>query len=255
VLLSPARTLAAGRITEVARVVPLEQVPLQHREMVGEIIREHTLSRKAPADSFPCHPSLYLTLLEEPMIPLALWQDLAASPVRLERLAPGRYSGTDGAGANATWEFIVRTPKLHVLLCRLDYSSPRGAAKLQGRIVLIVRSGFYKEVNGDPFVQHDVEAFVKVDSRGWKALARTVRPILESVLEDQVQEAGLFVSLMGRLVETYPEWACSVVSANTRIPAESREQFRNVVLQNRRKGASSSRPVVLDDAKTQTRRR
>jgi hypothetical protein len=60
---------------------------------------------------------------------------------------------------------------------------------------------------------------------------------------------------MGRLVETYPEWACSVVSANTRIPAESREQFRNVVLQNRRKGASSSRPVVLDDAKTQTRRR
>jgi len=46
----------------------------------------------------------------------------------------------------------------------------RGNARLEGRIVLIVHTGYYREVNGDPWVQHDVEAFVKIDSRGWKGI-------------------------------------------------------------------------------------
>ncbi len=46
---------------------------------------------------------------------------------------------------------------------------------------------------------------MKVDSKGWKTLARTVRPVVEHILEDQVREAGYFVSLMSRLVITYPQ--------------------------------------------------
>ena len=186
--------------------VPLDQIGPEHREVVAEVIRDHTIHRKGTPDTFPCQSSIYLNLLDEPAITLALWQDLADSPVRLRQLGAGRYEGTDGNGASATWEFVLRTPTLHVLLSHLDYTSPRGNAHLQGRIVLIVRSGFFRESSGDPVVRHDVEAFVKVDSKGWKTLARTVRPVLEKVLEDQVQEAGLFVSLMGRLVETYPNW-------------------------------------------------
>ena len=110
--------------------------------------------------------------------------------MRLKQVGPDRYEGTDGAGASAVWEFVHRSPKLHVLLCNLSYTTPRGDARLDARIVLLVHSGFYREVNGEPWVQHDVEAFVKVDSKGWKAVARTVRPVIEKLLEDQVREAG-----------------------------------------------------------------
>ena len=201
----PAASPAGPRTIDPAPVVPLDKIPPQHRDAVVEIIRDHTMHRKAPADTFPCNSKVYLSLLNEPAITLALWQDLAASPVKLRQLDANRYQGTDGAGTTATWEYIYRSPKLHVLLSDLDYVSPRGAARLNGRILLVVHSGFYREVNGEPWIQHDVEAFVKVDSKGWKALAKTVRPLLEKVLEDQVQEAGWFVSLMGRLVETYPD--------------------------------------------------
>ena len=177
------RLLAAGsRRVEPAQVVPLDQIAPEHREVVAEVIRDHTIHRKGTPDTFSCHPNVYLGLIDEPAITLALWQDLADSPVRLRQLAPGRYEGTDGNGASATWEFVHRAPTLHVLLSQLDYTSPRGNAHLQGRIVLIVRSGFFRESGGGPVVRHDVEAFVKVDSKGWKTLARTVRPILEGVL-------------------------------------------------------------------------
>ncbi len=154
----------------------------------------------------------------------------------------------DGRSASASWDFVYRSPKLHVLLCNLSYTTPHGAARLDARIVLVVHTGFYREVNGDPWVQHDVEAFVKVDSKGWKTVARTVRPVTEKLLEEQVREAGWFVSLMGRLVAMYPNWACQVTMGQTEVAAETREKFRDVVLATRRPGASTGRPKMDEHA-------
>jgi hypothetical protein len=238
---------AAARPPDPAQVVPIDQIAPASREIVSEVIRDHTFHRKGAPETFPCNPRVYLSLLNEPSLTLALWQDLSTSPVRLERIGPNRYKGSDGAGASADWEFVLRSPKLHVLMCNLDYTSPRGAAHLQARIVLIVHSGYYREVNGEHWVQHDVEAYVKVDSKGWKAVARTVRPLLEKLLEDQVREAGWFVSLMGRLVAMYPNWACQVTMKQSAIQLESRQRFRDVVIQTRKPGAFTGRPTLVDN--------
>jgi hypothetical protein len=190
---------------------------------------------------------LYLNLLNEPLLPLSLWKDLAASPVQLEKVGPDRYQGTDGSGSTAVWNFVLRTPRLHVLLAYFNYVSPRGSARIDARIVLIVHSTYAHDSNNQPWVQHDVEAFVKVDSLGWKTLARTVRPVIERVLEEQVREAGYFVSLMTRLVVTYPNWACQVISKHASIDPATKERFQTVVVQTRRPGASRGRPVVAQN--------
>jgi hypothetical protein len=239
----------AGLIVETdpSQVVPLDKIAPNNRECVAEVIRDHTLHKKAPAETFPCNPRLYLCLLNEPALTLSLWQDLSASPVKLTQVAADRFEGTDGAGAVGSWEFVYRSPKMHVMLCRLDYTTPRGTAKLEARIVLVVHSGFYREVNGDPWVQHDIEAFVKVDSKGWNAVARTVRPIIEKLLEDQIKEAGWFVSLMGRLVATYPTWAIQTATKQPTLPPDTRQRFRELVNATKRPGASNGRPALIDN--------
>ena len=230
-----------------ARVVPLDKIAPESRAGVAEVIRDATFHRQGAPETFPCNARIYLCLLNEPSLTLALWQDLSRSPVKLRQVASNRYEGTDGNGATAAWEFVYRSPKLHVLTCDLNYVTPRGAARLDARIVLVVRTGFYREVNGEPWVQHDVEAFVKVDSKGWKAVARTLRPVIEKLLEDQVREAGYFVSLMGRLVATHPNWACQTVMTQGEIAADTREKFRDVVTQTRKPGASTGRPTLAED--------
>ena len=249
----PASRFGGTRHPDPAEVVPLDQVAPEHRDGVAEVIRDNTFHRKGAAETFPCHPQIYLGLLNEPALTLALWQDLSVSPVRLRQVGPHRYEGTDGAGTTAAWEFVSRSPRLHVLLCDLHYAGPRGNARLEGRIVLIVRSGFFKEVDGAPWVQHDVEAFVKIDSKGWKTVAKTVRPLIEKLLEDQVQEAGWFVSLMGRLVEGYPNWAAQVTRKQAQIPAETRQGFLALLTQTRRPGAFTGRPMLADSQATRTR--
>ncbi len=243
-------SLAAGlgnRRIDPAEVVPLDRLPAESREQVAEIIRDATFHRQGEPDTFPCDGNLYLHLVNEPLLPLNLWKNLADSPVQLRKVAPNRYEGSDGSGSTAVWEFVYRSARLHVMVAYFNYVSPRGNARIEARIVLLVHADYVRDRSGEPMVRHDVEAFVKVDSKGWKTLARTVRPIIEKVLEDQVREAGYFISLMSRLVITYPNWACQVVGARTDIDPAIRKRFQEMVQKNRKPGASSGRPAVLHE--------
>ncbi|HZW32544.1 MAG TPA: hypothetical protein VFF52_17655 [Isosphaeraceae bacterium] len=261
IVLGAATSRAGGglgpRYPDPAQIVPLHQILPERRDIVAEVIREHTFHRQGEPDTFPCPSSLYLSLVGEPAATVALWKDLSDSPVQLQKVAPNRYEGTDGSGSSAVWEFVLRSPQLHVLLAFFNYVSPHGNARIDARIVLIVNSTYHRDSNREPWVQHTVEAFVKVDSKGWKTLARTFRPVIERILEEQVREAGHFVSLMSRLVITYPNWASQVVASQTTLDAVTRQRFCDVVARTRRPGASTGRPVVLKDPPpaAETRRR
>jgi hypothetical protein len=253
----PARAGIGTRRVDPSQIVPLHQIAAEHRETVAEVIRDHTFHRQGEADAFPCPSSLYLSLVNEPALTLALWKDLSDAPVQLQKVAPNRYEGTDGSGASAAWEFVFRSPRVHVLLGHLNYISPHGNARVEARIILVVNTSYYQDSNRAPWVQHNIDAFVKVDSKGWKTVARPLRPVVERILEEQVKEAGYFVSLMSRLVTTYPNWANQVVSSHPAIDAETKQRFSQVVAQTRSPGASSGRPVVARDVTQapQSRRR
>ena len=93
-----------------------------------------------------------------------------------------------------------------------------------------------------------MDMYLKVDSKGWRALAKTARPVIENLLEDQVQEAGWFISLMGRLVEMYPNWACQVAVAN-RIyaPTQAEIDFSRRVVAAQDAAAAGSRGATSVD--------
>ena len=64
---------------------------------------------------------------------------------------------------------------------------------------------------------------------------------------------------MGRLVSMYPNWACQVVMQQNEINPDTRQKFRDVVIANRRPGAFSGRPTLVEnttnDAADAVRRR
>jgi hypothetical protein len=231
--------------TDPASVLPIAQIPAAYRDQVAEVVAEHTLHRRGKSDAFPCNKYLYLCLLNEPALTLALWKDLGDSPAQLNQIGPDSYQGLDGAGTVARWDYLLRTPELHVMFADIEYTSPRTGSKLRGRLVMLMRISFSSRAGGEQWVHHELEAFVKIDSLGWKAVATTVRPIVERVLEEQLQEAGWFVSLMGRLVETYPVWAIQVAAGETGVRSDLKENFRKIVVQYRKPGSSSGRPTRI----------
>lgn len=234
----------AARPVEPATVLPMALVDPAFREAVSEVIRENHFHRRSEADVFPCDSRLYLGLVNDPALTLALWHSLAKTPARLQQVSTNRYQGTDGSGTTATWDFVLRSPTLHAMLCDLTYVGPNNRLRLDGRVLLVVRSQYFQDAQKQHWVKHDIEAFVKVDSRGWKAMARAARPIIEKLLEDQLQEAGWFVSLMGRLVETYPDWATQTVQGRPDLNPDTKRQFEQIVAQARKPNATKGRPAI-----------
>ena len=250
-LTSLPRVWGGTRHLDPAQVVPLDLISPQQRDSVADVIANSSFHRQGAPESFPCHPKVYLSLLNEPALTLALWQDLSnESPARLWQVGPDQYQGSDGSGTSATWEFVYRTPRLHVLHVQLDYVSPHGNIQLTGRAVLVVHTEYFRHGQAENWVKHDVDLYLKIDSKGWRAVAKTARPLIEKVMEDQVQEAGWFVSLMGRLVEMYPNWACQVAERGSDIRPEVRQNFRALIQQTRRPGCFSGRPTLTEAAET-----
>ena len=113
-----------GRRVDPAQVVPLDQLPPEYRDSVAEVIRDHTFHRQGEAETFPCNAGLYLSLVNEPVLTFSLWKDLAASPVQLRKLGANRYQGDDGAGTTATWDFVLRSSRLHIMLVIAQLRQP-----------------------------------------------------------------------------------------------------------------------------------
>ena len=148
----PKASPAGPRSIDPAQVVPLDKIPPQHREAVVEMIRDHTMHRKGPADTFPCHSKVYLSLLNEPAITLALWQDLAASPVKLRQIDANQVSGDRrrrGHGDLGISLSLAQAPRpaQRPRLRQPPRGGPAQRADLAGG-----PSGFYREVNGEPWI-------------------------------------------------------------------------------------------------------
>src|SRR5262249_30398140 len=61
-----------SRRADPAQVLPIDQLAPEHRETVAEVIRDHSFHRQGEPETFPCNGTLYLNLLNEPLVPLSL---------------------------------------------------------------------------------------------------------------------------------------------------------------------------------------
>ena len=97
---APVRGGLGSRHVDPAQILPLDQIPTEHRESVSEVIRDHTFHRLGETDSFPCPQPLSQSAqraaraadsLERPEYVAS-----AASENRPESLPGNRRLGLDG---------------------------------------------------------------------------------------------------------------------------------------------------------------
>ena len=207
-----------------------------------EVIRDHTFHRQGESEIFPCDGSLYLSLLNEPLVPLTLWKDLSDSPVQLQKIGPDRYEGTDGAGASAVWDFVLRTPRLHVLLAYFSYVSPRSNARVDARIVLIVHSSLLARQQQravDPARRRGVR---EGRQQGLEDPGADRPPVDRAHPRGAGPRGGLLHLADEPAGRHLPNWACQVVGGQQAIDATTRQRFQALVAQTRKPGASKGGP-------------
>lgn len=219
-----------GRAAADPGPLPLDRIALSRRALVAELIAHPTVHHQTVPRVFPADHRLYQTLLDSPVLTLALWKELGLSGASLVQESPLRYRGEDGSGSSAVWEFVYRSPTIRIILGRTSYQGVLfNHQRIETTTLLVLRTGYYREVNHQAYVEHKLETYIRVETAGWRALARTLNTVADRLLEDRMQEALLFISLMCQYVQNDPSWAAATVLNAREVAGADQRRFVRVL--------------------------
>lgn len=216
---------------EVRAMLPFDQLSPQARWKVNSLLDDHSLSRALPAEMFRSDPDVYLFLLNQPQITVAVWQALGISNLKLQPHPQNSnfYVGDDGKGIRGTCEFLFRSPELHVLFCEGTYRGPLVPKPIRASLLLVLRSAYFREQNQQDFyVSHQLYAFVKLESGAAEAVAKLTDPLAARMADQTFTQVSAFLSAMSRWIEQQPEWAHRLADRLPDVSRAHRQQFHEL---------------------------
>jgi hypothetical protein len=215
---------------EVREMLPFDQFSPQARWKIDSILDDHSLYRNLPTEVFRSDPDVYLFLLNEPQITVAVWQALGISDLRIQPHPqnPNYYIGDDGKGTQGSCEYVYRSPELHVLVCEGSYRGPLVPKPIRASLLLVLRSAYFRDQAEQVYVTHQLHAFVKLDSSGAEVVAKLTDPISTRMANHTFNQVTAFLGAMSRWMEQQPEWAHQLADQLPDVSSTQRQQLRDL---------------------------
>ena len=216
--------------TEVRQLLPLDQLSPQALWKIDTILDDYSLHRRLPTEVFRSDPDVYLFLINEPQVTVAVWRALGISELKLQAHPqnPDLFLGNDGKGIQGTCEFLYRSPELHVLVCEGSYRGPLVPKPIQASMLLVLRSAYFRDKAQEVYVTHQLHVFVKLDSNAAEAVAKLTDPISARMANHTFRQITEFLGAMSRWMEQQPEWAHQLADQLGDVSPAQRQQLRDL---------------------------
>jgi hypothetical protein len=234
-----ASTSAAAR-ADAAKSIPFDQLDEQSRAVASDIVKKASIFRRMPVSVVDCDPNLYLFLVRNPEVVVNIWQVMNVTTVSADRVKPGVYKATDGAGTACNIQFVHSSPDTHVILADGAYSGPLFLRPVKCRCVLVLKSGYVKETDGRIHVTSRMDTFIDIDSAGVAIIAKTVQPLVGKAADHNFTETSGFFGTLSRAAERNPAGLEKLSAKLTKIDPKVRDAF----LQQTAAIAASAKPAA-----------
>jgi hypothetical protein len=238
-----ASTSAAAR-ADAAKSIPFDQLDEQSRAVASDIVKKASIFRRMPVSVVDCDPNLYLFLVRNPEVVVNIWQVMNVTTVSADRVKPGVYKATDGAGTACNIQFVHSSPDTHVILADGAYSGPLFLRPVKCRCVLVLKSGYVKETDGRIHVTSRMDTFIDIDSAGVAIIAKTVQPLVGKAADHNFTETSGFFGTLSRAAERNPAGLEKLSAKLTKIDPKVRDAF----LQQTAAIAASAKPAMPNKA-------
>jgi hypothetical protein len=170
-------------------------------------------------------------MVDHPDLVVNVWEVLEISDMSLQRTGEHTFDVNDGAGTTGRVEFLYRTHDTHLLYCEGTYEGPMFARKIQGRSLLLLKSGYVRETDGRYYVTCRMDAFLQVDHLGLEILAKTFQPLVGAAADHNFQETAAFLGSMSRAAEINQPGVQQLIPKLTRVEAGERDLFSTLARQ------------------------
>ncbi|MBM4000769.1 MAG: hypothetical protein FJ297_14730 [Planctomycetes bacterium] len=210
---------------DAVRELPLGELRSDVKTQLIEVVREPTLYRRLPVETIDCDPELYLLLVRYPEVVVNMWQLMGITKVRLERTAPYALDATDGAGTTSNIELVYGSRDKHIVYGTGYYEGPMFRRRINGRCVLLLRSGYESTEGGRSLVSNRLDVFVSLDNVGAEFVAKSLHPLVGKTADHNFAETTRFLAQISHQAEVNQPGMKRLVARLTNVDDSLRQRF------------------------------
>ncbi len=205
--------------------IPMSRLTPEARQRIQRVVRNPSMFRRLPVQVVDCDPQLYRFLIRYPEVVVNIWQLMGITQVEAHRLAPYILQAKDGAGTTTRIELIYGTRDTHLIYCEGNYDGPLTRRPVEGRCVLLLKSGYVQTERGRWHVVNRLDVFLQVDHAGLDLLTRTVRPLIGKAADTNFQQSTQFIERIHRTSEENGPGMQRLASRLDEVSADVRDEF------------------------------
>jgi hypothetical protein len=215
---------------QAALEVPITELAAADRARAQSILDETSYFRRLPTLTVPVVPEVYLHFLGHPDTAASVWRAMNISKLKLHAVSPTAYEGDTGDGTTGRMELVHRKlggdgVEQLVVLCEGSYKSPLLPKPIQARSMLVMRTKFTRETDGQVYATHRGDVFVTFPSQTVEAVSKLMTPVTAMLSDRTFCEVTVFLKLMSAAMCRRPDWVEHVVEKMEGVPEERKREL------------------------------
>jgi hypothetical protein len=201
-----AATFGGARRSRAARkdaigAIPFDQLTPEAQQRIGAVVSKPSVYRRLPIEVVDCDPTLYLFLVRNPEVVVNIWDLMGITQIDLKRTGPYTFEAADGMGTTSSAELVYGTDDIHLVYGEGVYDGPLLPKPVQGRCVLLLRSGYVPTQGGRVHVTSCLDVFLQLDNVAVDVVARTIHPLLGRTADMNFVQTVAFLGRISRNAE------------------------------------------------------
>ncbi len=233
------------------RSIPLDKLPADLREKVSSTLAGTSLYRRLPVQVTQCDPNMYLFLVRHPEVVVNIWEVMNISNVALTRTGPDTFRATDNAGTLCDVKFCYSDDETQVIYAEGAYSGPMAGKPIRARCVLLLKSGYMQETDGQYYVTSRMDTFIQIEHAGVEVLAKTLQMLIHRSADYNFVETAAFLGTVSRTAEANPHGMRRLADKLANLEPNVRDEFAELSMKvgekarDRQSASASSAPSSI----------
>lgn len=176
--------------------IPWSSLDERSKRLIREVIDNKTFLRHLPRQVGYCDPEMYDFMISHPDVVVELWELLGVTQISLKETGPNKYLLKEGTATSSQVEVLYKSESLCIVYGSGEYEATLGPLvrrKINGDVILILKSRYGWDKENRPIVQSDLDAYVRIHNPGAEMLAKILLPVVGKIADSNFEQTVGFV--------------------------------------------------------------
>ncbi len=214
--------------------LPFNQMTAANRQRAQKIVESCTQYRRLPTLQYSIDEPIYRYLLQHPDVAVSTWRVMGISRFEMWQTGPMEYEAKAVDGSEGVADILYQDANQMVFVCEGNYHNILLPRPLEAAALIWFRAVYAPGADGTHVVTQRADVFVRFPSPGLSTVARMLTPVTNSMMDRNLFEVSLYISMMSRAVRDEPEWVIQVADQMEGVLPQRKNELMDVARLPRR---------------------